>query len=257
MEDSKDLLGDRLKAAEQVEAGRRANKTLPLLARLDGKAFHTFTKGLKRPYDTRLSDLMLDTTKYLVEQTHARLGYTQSDEISLYWDLSLDENPDAEYLHSGKFQKLTSVLASMAGAYFSRELPARIPEKASALPIFDCRVWNAESRRDVYLNFLWRQNDAIKNSISMAAQAHFSPKQLHGVGSEEKKRLLREVGAPWEAEPVFFKSGSFVKRVAKTVTLTAEQLQKIPEKHRPSGPVTRTVVEEVDMGYLGDNTDFD
>ena len=147
-----DPLGDRLKAQEQVEAGRRANPKLPLMARLDGKSFHTFTRGLARPYDTALSYLMIDTTKYLVEQTHAKLGYTQSDEITLYW-----WNPagpvESSYMYDGKFQKLTSVLASMASAYFNQEVPKRLPSKAGALPVFDCRVWNVPDKQDVYLIF--------------------------------------------------------------------------------------------------------
>ena len=244
-----DTLGDRLKAVEQSEAGRRARSDLPLMARLDGRAFHTFTKGLARPYDTRLSDLMVDTAKYLVEHTHAKVGYTQSDEISLYW-VNKDALAESSYMFDGKYQKLCSVLAGMASAYFTKELTARLPEKAHLLGIFDCRVWNAESMEQVYENFLWRQDDAIKNSISMAAQAHFSSKQLHGVGSEAKKQMLRDLGRPWETEPDFFKWGSWVKRKSFEAALTQEQLEKIPEKFRPTGLVTRSEVQTVDFGYI-------
>lgn len=244
-----DTLGDRLKAVEQSEAGRRANRDWPLMARLDGRAFHTFTRGLARPYDTRLSDLMVDTTKYLVEQTHAKVGYTQSDEISLFW-VNKTEAEESAYMFDGKYQKLCSVLAGMASAYFTKELEKRIPEKAHLLGIFDCRVWNVEDLGEVYLNYLWRQDDAIKNSISMAAQAHFSPKQLHGVGSEAKKQMLRDIGKPWEVEPDFFKWGSFVQRKTFQAELTAEQLEKIPERFRPTGLVTRSEVQTVDFGYV-------
>jgi len=251
---NKDQLGDRLKFDEQTEAGRKCDASLPLMCRLDGKAFHTFTKGLKRPYDLGLSQLMIDTTKYLVEKTNAKLGYTQSDEISLYWENRRDRKgfSTQDYMFDGKYQKLCSVLAGMASAYFCRELPKRIPEKADALPVFDARVWNVV-QEDVYFNFLWRQDDAIKNSISMAAQAYFSQKHLHGVGSEEKKRMLREIGKPWELEPMHFKSGMFVKRVEKDVQLSEEQLAKIPEKHRPLTTwVKRSEVVELDIGYLPD-----
>lgn len=214
---TKDSLGDRLKAIEQVEAGRRADRTKPLMARLDGKAFHTFTRGLQRPYD-------------------------------------LTANPNAEFMYDGKIQKLTSVLASMAGGYFNVALQERIPEKSydqtDAIQAFDCRVWNVDDHRDVYLNFLWRQDDAIKNSISMAAQSSFSHRQLDGVNSEDKKRMLREVGKPWEDHPLFFKMGTFVGRVTREVELTTEQLARIPEKHRPTGPVLRTFVEDLNIGYL-------
>jgi tRNA(His) 5'-end guanylyltransferase len=200
---------------------------------------------------------MVDTTKYLVENTHAALGYTQSDEISLCWNLDLEENPEAQYMFDGKFQKLTSVLASMAGAYFCRELGKRIPEKSEALPVFDARVWNVPNLNDVYLNFLWRQDDCIKNSISMAAQAHFSSKELHGVGSEDKKKMLRLTGLPWEDEPRFFKTGTFVRRNSKWLEMSPEQLNQIPEQFRPAGLVLRSVVEEMDIGYIkNDNFDF-
>lgn len=255
MTNSKDELGDRLKAQEQMEAGRKANKNLPLMCRLDGRAFHTFTKGLIRPYDTRLSELMVDTAAYLVENTHAKLGYTQSDEITLCW-WNKEDSPESVYMFDGKYQKLTSTLAAMASAYFNMRLETAIPEKAFSktgqIQVFDARVWNVSYLEEVYLNFLWRQDDCIKNSISMAAQAKFSPKQLHGVGSEGKKKMLREMGFPWEDEPQFFRTGSYVKRSVKQVFLPEDQLAKIPGIYRPTGPVNRTIVEELDLGYIKD-----
>ncbi len=251
MKKFEDTLGDRLKADEQVEAGRRCDPSLPLMCRLDGKAFHTFTRGLKRPYDKRLSDLMIDTTKYLVDKTNAKLGYTQSDEITLCW-WNDPSKPESEYMYDGKFQKLTSVIASMAGAFFARHLPERIPEKAEALPCFDARVWNVPSRRDVFLNFLWRQDDCIKNSISMAAQAHFSHKELHEQNSEAKKFALAQIGHPWQEMPLFFRMGTFLQRQTVMVELTEEQLAKIPEKHRPAAgtKVPRTVIADLGLDYL-------
>jgi len=249
---SEDTLGDRLKAREQIWAGQRFLSDLPLMARLDGKAFHTFTRGLLRPYDPRLSQLMENTTKYLVEKTHAKIGYTQSDEISLCW-WNTDPEAESSYMFDGKIQKLTSVLAGMASAYFTKHLPELIPEKANEIVVFDCRCWSVENLHEVFLNYLWRQDDAIKNSISMAAQAHFSHKVLMGVGSEAKKQMLREIHNPWEAEPQFFKMGTFVQRVTRNVELTPEQLEKIPEKHRPTGPVMRTFVENINLGYIKDS----
>lgn len=255
MTDSKDTLGDRLKAQEKVFAGRVLDTTLPVVMRLDGKAFHTFTRGLKRPFDERLSKLMVDTTAHLVEKTHAVVGYTQSDEITLIWLPTGEvdkETGKPHFLHSGKEQKLTSVLAGMASAFFMKGVLRTIPEKEDTVPHFDARVWTVPDTRDAYLNLVWRQRDAVKNSISMAAQAHFSHKMLHGVGSEEKKKLLRDIGLPWEDTPRFFKMGTFVKRQTSMVELTKEQLAKIPEKHRPTGPVARTTVGEVDIDYLED-----
>jgi len=246
---NKDSIGDTLKAVEQLEAGRKADPFKPLMARLDGRSFHTFTRGLARPYDIRMSQLMFDTTKFLIEQTHAKLGYTQSDEISLYWN-NTPENIDSTYMFDGKYQKLCSVLSGLASAFFSKYLASYIEEKANEIAVFDCRVWNVDTIQDVHANFLWRQGDAIKNSISMAAQAHFSHTALQGVGSEAKKKMLREAGNPWELQPGFFRHGTFLKRSTKMVDLTMEQALKIPEKFRPTGPVERSVVETVDYGYI-------
>src|SRR5271157_282831 len=217
---SEDTLGDRLKAAEQVEAGRRLSHGKPLMMRLDGKAFHTFTRGLERPYDRRLSNLMEQTTKYLVDKTHAKIGYTQSDEISLCWWQDISDGSESCYPFDAKIQKLASVFAGMASAFFTRWLPTFIPEKAEQIIVFDARVWNVDDVHECFLNYLWRQDDAIKNSISMAAQAHFSHKQLHGIDSEGKKQMLRDVGHPWEAEPLFFRMGTFVRRINRDIELT-------------------------------------
>lgn len=247
---SKDTLGDRLKAQEQREASRRASRELPLIARLDGRAFHTFTRGLGRPYDKRLSDLMIDTTKYLIEHTHAEVGYTQSDEISLAW--MPNEKLAGDILFKGKYQKLTSVLASLATGFFVKNLAERIPEKANEIPSFDCRVWNVPDIRDAYLNFLWRQDDAIKNSISMAAQARFSHTALHGVDGQRKRELLHEADHPWEDEPEFFKWGTFVQRQVRQVVLSEEELSKIAIEYRPTGPVERGVIVDLELGPLRD-----
>ena len=81
----KTSLGDRMKSYESLSTSRKAFKGQPLVVRLDGKSFHTFTKGLARPFDQRLSSLMVETTKALVDRFQAKVGYTQSDEITLVW----------------------------------------------------------------------------------------------------------------------------------------------------------------------------
>ncbi len=208
----KDSLGDRVKALEQAYAGQKLDENSPLLVRLDGKAFHTFTKGLKRPFDARLSKLMIDTMNFLVESTDARLGYTQSDEITLvYFKL----NPTQQPYFSGKVQKLASVLSSMATAYFNKNLEASIPEKKESLPIFDCRVWSVPAMSDAAEVFLWRQEDAVKNSITMAAGAHYSHSDLQNKSSRTKIEMLKEIGIDYFALPDFFKVGTYARRAHK------------------------------------------
>lgn len=102
MKESKDLFGDRMKMYEGIEAGRSFIPLMPVCIRLDGKAFHNWTKGLERPFDESFRSIMVETTKYLVDETCAVMGYTQSDEISLilysnkiesqiYFDGNIDE----------------------------------------------------------------------------------------------------------------------------------------------------------------------
>lgn len=246
----------RMKEFEKVEAGRKASNEYPLVARLDGRGFSKFTKSLKKPHDPRLTLLMIDTTKYLVEQTHALVGYTQSDEISLYFPVPKNEETEkvGEYMFGGKFQKLTSTLAALATAYFVSELPKRIPEKIGHLPTFDARVWNLPTINDVLSMFKWRQNDCIRNSVSMMAQSHFSNKSLHGVGTKDKKRMLTDMGVSWENEPDAFRIGTFLIRKVICVVLSEEERMQIIEKHRPAANliVNRTKTLEVDFNYINE-----
>ncbi len=242
-----DDLGDRCKQYECVEADRRAMRGLPLLARLDGRAFHTFTRGLAKPYDPGMSKAMIETTRYLVEKMVALVGYTQSDEITLAWH---EPSPSAsEYAFDGRFQKLASVLAGMASARFCQLLTEHLPAKAHRTPHFDCRVWQVPTISDAVDVFIWREDDATKNSITMAASAYYSDKQLHGKGSGVKQEMLWQKGANWNDYPAFFKRGTYLQRRNFQRSLTDEELARIPEKHRPLPDmlVTRSHVVELDL----------
>lgn len=239
-------IGDRMKSYEAPDTERRAFKGQPLIARLDGKSFHTFTKGLKRPYDERLSTLMLDTTKALVDRFGATVGYTQSDEITLAWYFTPDSTSDYPFL--GRFQKMDSLLAAFATAFFCSELAARIPEKAGYLATFDCRSFVVPTLQEAYHCFLWRQQDATKNAISMAAQSMFSHKSLQGLhGPQMQEKMWAEKGVNFNDYPAFFKRGMFARRVREERVLTDEQLSRIPEQHRPTGPVVRSFIDAVDI----------
>lgn len=241
---SLDPLGDRLKAIERVEAGRCTNPELPVIARLDGRAFSTFTRGLKRPYDPQLSDLMIASTKHLVHKFHALIGYTQSDEITLAWE------PTEDFMFGGRYQKLTSLLAASVTGFFQKNLDVVLPAKSGWIPIFDCRVWQPASMEELYLNFLWRQDDAMKNSVNSAASLYCSHKQLMGVSRSERLVLLEKQGINWEDYPPAFKWGTFVKAKNVLVDASAFDGADIPEKYRPTEPVIRTVVEELEVGPL-------
>jgi hypothetical protein len=114
-----DSFGDRMKAYEALDTGRKAFKGQPIVARLDGKGFHTFCKGLTRPFDVRLHKLMRQVTGSLVERFGANIGFTQSDEITLVW--VVDSTSQSEYVFDGRFQKMDSLLAAFASSIFNRD----------------------------------------------------------------------------------------------------------------------------------------
>lgn len=224
----KTALGDRMKRYERMEAGRRFLPLLPICARIDGKRFSRFTQGLARPYDPRLSRLMIDVTRFLVEESHARVGYTQSDEISLLYH---SDSPDVQVFLDGRVQKMTSILASMATARFNALLPGCLPEKAGQIAFFDCRVWGVPSREEAANAFLWREQDATKNSISMAARCHYSHTTLHGKNGAEMQEMLFQKGVNWNDYPAFFKRGSYVQRRVVRRPFRAEELAALPPQH--------------------------
>lgn len=219
-----DKFGDRMKMYEGIEANRSFMPRLPICVRIDGRAFHTFTRGMKRPYDKDMSDSMVETMRYLVEQSDACIGYTQSDEITLI--LSDIKDP----MFNGRISKLTSVLASIATAKFNEEIHKKYPDKP--LAFFDCRCWQVPNRTEAANELLWREFDATKNSISMAARAYYSDKQLMNKNGSEKQDMLMEKGINWNDYPVFFKRGTYAQRKTVERLLTDEEWNKIPEKHR-------------------------
>lgn len=242
-----EAMGDRQKAYEDPEASRRIMQGLPVLVRLDGRSFHTFTKGLARPYDERLSSIMIETAKYLVEETHASIGYCQSDEISLAFP-NLD--PEKQMIFGGRVQKLCSVLAGMATAKFNQQLLQRIPEKAHLLPVFDARAWGVSSLDVAAEHFLWREADATRNSLTMAAHAYYSPSELHKAGYAKKHEMLFEKGVNWANYPAFFKRGTYVRRETTLRNLTEDELSSIPVQYRPTNPVLRSRVSDMGLPPL-------
>lgn len=236
-----DDFGNRMKAYEAVETDRKLDPLLPIYARIDGRAFSTFTRGMDRPFDARMTAAMVETTKHLVHATHARMGYTQSDEISLVW---LADEPGSDVFFSGKVQKMASVLASMAAAKFCMAIPSQYRER---LPHFDARVFQLPSKIEAANAFLWRAMDARKNAISMVAQSRFSHNALHGKDQGMMLAMLAEAGVDFEGIPACYRRGSFIRREVVERLLTEDELARIPEKHRPAGPVMRSDMKVLDM----------
>lgn len=226
---SKDSLGDRMKFFEGMSNSQKLYHTIPIMIRLDGVAFHNFTKGLKRPYDERLSQIMVETTKFLCQLINARIGYTQSDEISL---ILFSDVFESSVLYDGKFFKLCSTLASKASVFFNKLLPESLPEKKEESPVFDCRIWNVPSKIEAVNTLIWREKDATRNSISMAAQSCFSHGELQKKSSSELQEMLyNHFRINWNNYPTFFKRGTYIQRKKIERAFTADELQVLPEKH--------------------------
>lgn len=119
----------------------------------------------------------------------------------------------------------------MATLWFYRICLDTMPEYAKKMPTFDGRVWQIPNEAEGANVFLWRELDATKNSISMAAQSVYSDNQLHGKISEEKQEMLWQKGINWNDYPAFFKRGSFVQRRRVEKPFSAEELESLPPKH--------------------------
>ena len=204
-------LGDRMKEYELCSKSYLIRRN-PVVIRIDGKAFHTFTKGMEKPFDPILSRSMIETCKFLCENImNCKLAYTQSDEISL---LLVDyERLETEAWFSNNIQKMSSVSASMATLAFNRAFIAlggdTYPSKRDGA-MFDSRVFSVP-KEDVCNYFVWRQQDATKNSISSIAQSMFSHKELHGKNGDQKQEMIfQKSGENWNNYPAYQKRGSCV-----------------------------------------------
>ncbi len=237
-----DSLGDRMKSYEGREAARRFLPMLPVYARIDGRNFSAFTKDMARPFDHAMSEAMIQTTEALIEETHARIGYTQSDEISLVW---LAEHYDSSIFFDHRIAKMTSVLASYATAVFMRQWP----RESYKLPHFDCRVFQLPNRIEAANVFLWREQDATKNAISMAARSVYSHKELDHKTGPQMQEMLFAKGINFNTYPAFFKRGVFIRREAVWRELTEAELSTIPAAYRPDigEKVQRSAIRRLEM----------
>lgn len=243
---SKDALGDRMKAYERVETARTLDVHSPVIVRIDGRGFSRFTRGFERPFDARMTAAMIATTSALVERTHALVGYTQSDEITLIYQAA----EGGDILFSGKVQKLTSVLAGLATAAFCREIASTFPPEISdRLPHFDARAFNVPDRAEAANCLLWRIRDAEKNAVSMACASHFSHRAMHLKNGVDKRAMLATAGVDFDEYPASFRVGTMLKRHVVTRPLSDDERMRIPEPHRPALglEVQRTDIRSVTM----------
>ena len=222
-----DELGTRMKEFYEGVPKTRLVRRMPVAIRLDGKAFHTFTRGFEKPFDEVLGRAMRETMKYLCENIQGCvLGYTQSDEITL---ILVDyQNLNSCAWFDYEVQKMCSIAASMATMAFNKfftknvnyfemthEYDDTINEYCTTLvnaaekgAMFDARVFNIP-KEEVCNLIYWRQLDATRNSIQMVGQANFSHKELQNKSCNMiQEMLFAEKGINWNDYPTYLKRGS-------------------------------------------------
>ena len=240
----KDSLGDRMKHYELLNQ-RFLIPRLPVVCRLDGRSFHTFTKGLSRPYDPGFQKIMVQTAKKLVEESNAAIAYMQSDEITLTW---WNTSPDSSPYFDGRVDKINSVLASMASVMFNSLIPVHLPEKLGRMPVFDCRTWNVPTPDEACNAILWREIDATKNSVSMAAQSMFSHKELQGKKRHEMMDMMMSKGVNWNDYPAAFKRGTYLRREVVEIPFTdAQKARMVAGTDENKSFYTRAHIVELEM----------
>lgn len=233
----KDSLGDRMKRYESVSK-LFLTRRVPAIIRVDGKAFHTFTRGMKKPFDNVLMSTMQETMKYLCENIQGCVfGYTQSDEITLV--LTDYETITTDAWFGYNVQKMTSISASMATMAFNKFFMENVDlyrikqwngldgykegtdikyincliDKCKRGAIFDSRVFSIP-KEEVCNCLIWRQQDATRNSIQSVGQSNFSQKQLNGKSCNQiQDMLFVEKGINWNGFSTDCKHGSCCYKV--------------------------------------------
>lgn len=203
----KDDLGRRMKQDYEDALRLTVPRRSYVVIRIDGRGFHTFTKGLERPYSRRLAAALDQAAMGLCqEMIGCRFGYGQSDEYSFL--LTDFEKESAPLWFDGNVQKIVSVSASVFTACFQRAFPS---ERIAA---FDSRVLVISRRSEVEKYFVWRQLDASANSLNMLASAHYTHEELAGKSNTEKHEMLYAKGVNWAKQGADFKRGRVVRRCA-------------------------------------------
>ena len=206
MSNQKDTLGDRIKRYESVSKPLLTRRS-PVMVRVDGKAFHTFTRGSEKPFDQDLIDCMVYATEMTARNMQGfELAYTQSDEATfMLWDFRTTES-GAWFDY--EINKIVSITASMFTAFFNSRW-VELGRKKHLHAFFDARAFNVPY--DDWPNvFVWRQRDWERNSVQMMARSLYSQKELHGKNNFALLQLIEAKGLDWNNLNPQNKYGTFI-----------------------------------------------
>lgn len=249
-----DSLGDRMKGYEGASRHVLPAK-MPIIVRVDGRAFHTYTRGCDHPFDAGLTDAMDQVALALVEEmSGAVLAYVQSDEISV---LLLDyKNPETQPWFGGVLQKMCSIAAATAAVkmtMLSRKWHPKCLDEMMAYDLqpcaFDARAF-VVPKEDVINYFIWRQQDWTRNSLQMLSRSLYSHKELDGKDQAAMHEMCFQKGVNWAHLEPHLKNGRCVVRRPEAFDVPAGPNKgQVITRHR--WVVDRTIpVFTRDRGYI-------
>ena len=253
----KDIIGDKIKQYEKVITSIKLDSTFPIVIRLDGNNFSTFTRNLTKPYDIRFSELMQEVSKFALQETGFDIAYVQSDEISLVY---IPKETNSQIYHDGKLYKILSKLASKVSVRFNIRLSKYLPDKQNDEPIFDCRIFNLPDNNLAFETIKWRFKDARRNSILSLGYWTLGHNKVVNKKGKEILELLLENNVDWHSYPIEYKYGTFFKRIKTKNKLSEEELNNLPEKHHarlnPELEFERTIIQKYNFDNIKEVREF-
>jgi len=256
-------LSTRMKENYENRSKQYLTRRTPTIIRLDGKAFHTYTKGLDKPFDEGLIEDMQETTKFLCQNIQGcKMGYTQSDEITLV--LTDYDTFETSAWFDYSVQKMTSISASIATAKFNQLRTLRNMMNGDCestdietfistnidrmtLALFDSRVFQIPEKEEVVNCLIWRQRDAEKNSVAMLAQSLYSHNELHKKNGNDMQEMCFQKGHNWNDLHFSKKRGSFIVKN----TYVNGQLYKNDNPEALKTEVVRSKWEVIETPFFG------
>ena len=215
-------IGDRIKENYENRARYELTRRIPVIIRIDGRAFHTFTRGMNRPFDQKLIDTMVESARVVANSIQGcKAAYVQSDEASFLVTDYDTLQTDAWFGYNKS--KVESISSSIMTASFNRIM------SIGTDAYFDSRSFNVP-REEVSNYFLWRALDWERNSLTMYAGSFFSHKQLHGMNSADKHEMLHEIGKNWTTDLTSQqRNGTFIisGEVRTDILPTYEQIDSV------------------------------
>lgn len=238
-----DSLGDRMKQSYENRSRHYLLRRTPVIIRVDGRAFHTLTASLDKPFDSWFMGAMIRSACRVAGEAQGfKLGYVQSDEASFLLTDYDELNTEAWFGYVKS--KVESLTAAIMSGHFNLEL--RWSSRGGVLAAFDARAFNLPPE-EVANYFLWRAKDWERNSISMYAQSFFSPEQLHGRGRADQHELLHTIGKNWATDlSDVARNGTFILRDVGTLRSDVQ-----PRYDQISALLAQQLAKPVEGGAAG------